>query len=155
MRRTTALPFLALALGTALLADPAPAQVTTPEASDYRHTSRAADVANFLAALAPLPHADRLQISVAGKSHEGRDLQLVRVALPAPPKDALRALVVANIHAGEVEGKESVQVLLREFARGEHETLLQHCVLWFVPIYNVDGNERIDVKNRPEQNGPD
>ncbi|MCY2958472.1 MAG: M14 family metallopeptidase [Planctomycetota bacterium] len=134
---------------------PPVAPQTVPERTDHKETSRAADVAGFLAGLSTLPHYDRLQVTVAGKSHEGREQQLVRVALPDVRKDAIRALVIANIHAGEVEGKEAVQVLLREFAQGEHEALLQKCVLWFLPIYNIDGNERIDAKSRPEQNGPD
>src|SRR5580765_792587 len=114
---------------------------TKPEATEYKETSRAADVAQFLQALAKLPHAERLQTSVAGKTTEGRELQLVRVALPdSKPESLLRVLVVANIHAGEVEGKEAVQMLLREFAQGEHDVLLKKCALWFVPIYNVDGN---------------
>ncbi len=68
---------------------------------------------------------------------------------------AVRALVVANIHAGEVEGKEAVQQLLREFALGQHSELLDRFVLYFVPIYNADGNEKVTTKNRIEQNGPD
>jgi hypothetical protein len=134
----------------------APQPPTKPEATGYKETSRAADVAQFLQALGSLPHHERLTVSVAGKTTEGRELQLVRVALPdSKPESLLRVLVIANIHAGEVEGKEAVQALLREFAQGEHEALLKKCALWFVPIYNVDGNERIDPKNRPEQNGPD
>src|SRR5262245_4846187 len=134
----------------------APQPPTKPEATGYKETSRAADTAQFLQALGSLPHHERLTVSVAGKTTEGRELQLVRVALPdRKPESLLRVLVIANIHAGEVEGKEAVQALLREFAQGEHEALLKKCALWFVPIYNVDGNERIDPKNRPEQNGPD
>jgi hypothetical protein len=137
--------------------DPLPAAPqTTPEASGYGKTSTAAEVAAFLAALRGLAHGERLQVTATGKSHEQRDLLLVRAALPGvDPATALRALVIANIHAGEVEGKEAVQALLREIALGGHEELLQKAVLWFVPIYNVDGNERIDAGNRPEQNGPD
>jgi len=87
---------------------------TVPESSDYQPTSRAADVAGFLEALGSLPHADRLRTSVAGKSHENRDLQLVRAALPdINEAEILRILVIANIHAGEVEGKEAMQALLR------------------------------------------
>ncbi|MGC6488248.1 MAG: M14 family zinc carboxypeptidase, partial [Planctomycetota bacterium] len=44
---------------------------------------------------------------------------------------------------------------LREIALGEHEALLQRCTIWFVPIYNVDGNEAVKVGNRRGQNGPD
>ena len=63
--------------------------------------------------------------------------------------------MIANIHAGEVEGKEAVQVLLREIAMGEHEALLHKMTVTFLPVYNGDGNERFGKKNRPGQNGPD
>jgi hypothetical protein len=128
---------------------------TTPERTQHAETSRAADVAAFVDACVKLSHGDRLTVRIAGKSHQGRAQLLVRVADPkpvAPPP--LRALVIGNIHAGEVEGKEALQVLLREFASGQHGELLQHCELWLLPIYNVDGNEQVGTKNRAGQNGP-
>lgn len=130
---------------------------TVPEASSYAKTSRAIDVERFVDACGNLSHGDRLQVRIAGKSHEGRAMMLVKVALPTSDKNSnkLRALVIGNIHAGEVEGKEAVQELLREFASGQHESLLKHCDVWFLPIYNVDGNEAIKVGNRRGQNGPD
>ncbi|MEC7583498.1 MAG: M14 family metallopeptidase [Planctomycetota bacterium] len=129
---------------------------TIPESSDYARTSKAADVAEFLEKLPELPHGKRIQTRVAGKSHEDRDLLLVRAALPDIDEEAaIRLLVIANIHAGEVEGKEAVQELLREIASGEHAALVQDAVLYFVPIYNVDGNERINSRNRRQQNGPE
>jgi hypothetical protein len=146
---------LALFFAAASVLGQTPPPRTVPEVSGFAHTSRVEDVVKFVASLRQLPHGDRLTVGSAGVSHEGRDMQVVKCALPGDGKQRLRALVIANIHAGEVEGKESVQVLLREFANGEHEALLQHFELHFVPVYNLDGNERIDVKNRPEQNGPD
>ncbi|MCB9877315.1 MAG: hypothetical protein H6835_06905 [Planctomycetes bacterium] len=132
---------------------------TVPEATAYAETSRAADVQRFVDACVGLSHGDRLTVRVAGKSEQGRAMLAVKVALPTPPAaDAparLRALVIADIHAGEVEGKEAVQVLLREFASGQHEALLRGMELWFVPIYNVDGNEAVKLGNRRGQNGPD
>jgi len=149
--RTTLPP---LVLCSLLAAQEAPK--TTPEASDHQRTSTCAEVAAFLQALPQLAHGDRLQITSPGKSHGGHELQLVRCALPGvDEQQALRALVIANIHAGEVEGKEAVQQIVREIALGQHEDLLQRTVLWFVPIYNIDGNERMDDKHRPDQNGPD
>ena len=151
MLRTLTVSLFALALP----GQRATAPQTRPEATDFAQTSRLADVQRFVDELVKLPHGDRLSVSVAGKSHEGRPLLLVKVALtktPAPPR--LRALVIGNIHAGEVEGKEALQVLLREFAEGQHEDLLQTFELWLLPIYNVDGNEAVGDKNRPGQNGP-
>jgi hypothetical protein len=63
-------------------------------------------------------------------------------------------LVLANIHAGEVEGKEASLALLRELARGQHGAWADSLVLLFAPIYNVDGNERVRLDNRPLQLGP-
>ena len=160
MRRvaTVLVPIL-FAVTAHALAQAGEAPRTVPERTDYAETSRARDVEAFLDACLGLPHGDRLEVRVAGRSHEGRGILLVRAALAddrrASAPERLRALVIANIHAGEVEGKEAVQELLREVANGEHTDLLEHCELWCVPIYNVDGNEAIKVGNRRGQNGPD
>ena len=45
-----------------------------------------------------------------------------------------------NIHAGEVEGKEALLILLRDLA-GERRDLLQKLVVLVVPDYNADGND--------------
>jgi len=135
---------------------------TVPEASGFERTSTLADVRSFLDRLRELPAAGRIDVRTFGASEEGRDLVLVTASEPPLAGDAalsasekLRVLVNANIHGGEVEGKEAVQALLREIAQGGHEDLLRHAVVFFVPIYNVDGNERIDPRNRRSQNGPD
>jgi hypothetical protein len=128
---------------------------TVAESSGFTATSRAADVQRFCEAVQRLPHGDRVTLRQAGTSHEGRPLLLARIAEPGGPAPALRVLVIGNIHAGETEGKEALQVLLREFASGEHDELLQRIECWFLPIYNVDGNEAVGPGNRPGQNGPD
>ncbi len=138
------------------LTAPAQAPKTVPEQTGHSATSTAAQVEQFLNACVKLPHGDRLTVQVAGKSHEGRAQLLVKLALPQPKTTPpLRALVIANIHAGETEGKEALQMLAREVALGEHQELLAKCEVWFVPIYNVDGNEKLGPKNREGQNGPD
>ena len=140
--------------------------LTIAEKSGFEKTSLYADCVAFCDALAKLPHAKRLRRHNFGKSHEGRDLFVVTVSKDPLPEDEgerrkavlasgkLRLLVNANIHAGEVEGKEVALMLLRELAYGEHEDLLEHAILMFVPLYNADGNERIDKRNRATQNGP-
>ena len=62
----------------------------------------------------------------------------------------------ANIHAGEVEGKEAAQMILRDLAFGPLRPLLDSLVILVVPIYNPDGNEAwaAGSVNRPGQNGP-
>ncbi len=65
-----------------------------------------------------------------------------------------RVYIQGNIHAGEVEGKEALQILLREIVNGQHAAWLDSLVLLVAPIYNADGNERIRLGERPLQNGP-
>ena len=65
-----------------------------------------------------------------------------------------RVYIQANIHAGEVEGKEAVLWLLRSIAKGERNEWLKTTVLLINPIYNADGNERITLTNRGSQAGP-
>ncbi|MCA8952152.1 MAG: succinylglutamate desuccinylase/aspartoacylase family protein, partial [Planctomycetes bacterium] len=160
MLRALSFSLLTVAFAAALPAqarDAAPASPrTTPESTGYERTSTLADVQRFLDACVGLSHGDRLGISVAGKSHEGRPLLLVKCALPGRGDDSnrLRALIIGNIHAGEVEGKEALQQLAREFASGEHDAILEHCDVWLLPVYNPDGNEQLDVRHRPGQNGP-
>jgi hypothetical protein len=157
---TLALVTFALSLPTARATaqravDPLP---TAAEASGFTRTSKLADVRAFLDEIVGRSGATKIEVGTFGKSQEGRDLLHVRV-VPAPdaerPADGpLRVMVVADIHGGEVCGKEAVQMLLREIAAGEHAELVAACDLHFVPIYNVDGNERIDPANRPNVNGP-
>ncbi len=132
---------------------------TVAEASSYARTSTSADVAAFVADCAA--HDSRLVPLPIGSSTEGRDVTLVLAADPPVRTidDARRdgrivALVMANIHAGEVEGKEAVQEILREIVHGDHDALLRDVIVAFIPNYNPDGNDRIDRRNRPDQAGP-
>jgi len=147
----------ALFLPTALAAQPdaaPPAPRTRAEQTDWQATSTHADVDRFLAGLAALPHGDRIRCETIGRTVQGRPLRCVRVRA-REHSPALRALVIANIHGGEVEGKEVVQILLREIALGEHDDLLRDVEFAFVPVFNADGNDEIDRGNRVDQNGPD
>ena len=66
----------------------------------------------------------------------------------------LRVYIQANIHAGEVEGKEAVLALMRDIARGTHADWMKSMVLLVNPIYNADGNERVSLTSRGLQHGP-
>ncbi len=133
---------------------------TRPERTDYRETSSYADVMDFVRRASALAPA-LLHPATFGYTMEGRALPLVvvgrvRDASPAAVRASgkLRVFIQANIHAGEVEGKEAAQMLLRALARGEHAAWLDSLVLLVAPIYNADGNERVKLTNRPLQNGP-
>src|SRR6185503_14677723 len=126
-------------------------QQTRPERSKYTETSTYADVMAFLTSAAAA--SPRLHLTSFGYSMEGRALPLIIVGNIRDARK-LRVFIQANIHAGEVEGKEAMQVILRDLANGRHSAWLDSLVLLIAPIYNADGNERVRLTNRPLQWGP-
>ncbi|HIK61198.1 MAG TPA: hypothetical protein EYF98_10995 [Planctomycetes bacterium] len=135
---------------------------TTAENSDWASTSTHSDVSAFLEQLAGLYGSDLMAVEGIGESKEGRELLLVRLGSPLPASadahacgDRLRVLITGNIHGGEVEGKEALQQIMRELVTGQHGPLLEKVALFFVPVYNADGNDAIARTNRVSQNGPD
>jgi dipeptidyl-peptidase 4 len=144
-----------------VLARPAPAQplLTVAERSDYKATARHAEVVEYceqLAKMSPL-----IRLAELGVTQEGRKLPLVILADPpvAAPEEAAKSgkLVVfamGNIHAGEVDGKEALLMLMRDLAFAKERPLLKDLVLLFVPNFNADGGDRMAKTNRPYQNGP-
>jgi hypothetical protein len=131
---------------------------TRAEVSGYEETSTYDDVVRFLAALDAASAG--LHVTTFGESVEGRALPLAVWGAPDATAEAARAtgktrvLVFANIHAGEVDGKEAVLALLRGLARGAHAAWADSLVVLAVPLYNADGNERVAYENRPLQLGP-
>lgn len=136
--------------------------VTRAEATAYRETSHYADVAAFLDGLqrkgAPF------LVREIGKSPGGKGLPLVIASHPpvATAEQARRlgkpvVYVQANIHAGEVEGKETLLMLLRDLARKPEGSILEKIVLLATPIYNIDGNDAFgpQSRNRGAQDGPE
>jgi hypothetical protein len=133
---------------------------TTPEATDFKSTSSYEDVVKFMKTIddaSPI-----VFYTTYGTTHEGRGMPLAVVgtglkdASPASVKGSgkLRVHIQANVHAREVEGKESAQMLLRELAAGRHADWLRSTVFLITPIFNADGNEKMSLTNRGRQNGP-
>jgi hypothetical protein len=127
---------------------------TRAERTGYAETSRHADVIAFcdeLAARSPL-----VQRTSIGASGEGQDIVALLLSdrkafTPELARRQKKAIVMieANIHAGEVEGKEEVLALARDLAltslgRG----ILDRVCLVIVPDFNPDGNDRISPENR-------
>jgi Zinc carboxypeptidase len=131
---------------------------TRPERTSFQETSRLDDITAFLSALSAKSPLVRVQ--TFGTTEEGRPMPLVTLSNPAVSRPADRptgrpvVFLLANIHGGEVEGKEAVQVLMRRMTSGDLRPLLDRMVIVIAPIYNIDGNEAIDVMNRTAQYGP-
>jgi len=63
-------------------------------------------------------------------------------------------LIQAGIHAGEIDGKDAMFMLLRDIATGKRRDILKKVNILFIPILNVDGHERSSAFNRINQRGP-
>jgi len=132
---------------------------TVAEKSDFKSTSDYKDVQSFIYQLrksSPFIRIENIATTV-----EGRDVPLMIIGNPLPgsPKDlvAKKKLVVyiqADIHAGEVEGKEAVLMFVRDLLHEKNPEILKNVVLLVCPLFNPDGNEKISPLNRTYQNGP-
>jgi murein tripeptide amidase MpaA len=152
---------LVLAIVVASSACDRPTRPELPfETSNYTRTATYAEViqvVDYVSITMANAHVDTMGYSV-----DGRMLPLVilsdrKITTPEEAHSLGRPLifVMANIHAGEVEGKDAMMKLLLEFADGRHSDLLDKITVMIAPIYNADGNEDFARTNRTSQNGPD
>jgi murein tripeptide amidase MpaA len=133
--------------------------LTVAESSDFASTSTYSDVISFINQLkktSPLIRTETLATST-----EGKEIPLIVIGNPLPASPAAlkndKRIVVyiqANIHAGEVEGKEAALMYARDLLKDKNPAHLKNVVLLICPIFNPDGNDRISKENRTDQNGP-
>lgn len=132
---------------------------TVAEKSDFKSTSDYNDVKSFidrLIKISPYIRSENIATTI-----EGRDVPLLIIGNPLPksPADLLndKRIVIyiqADIHAGEVEGKEAVLMYVRDLLNEKKPDLFKNIVLLICPLFNADGNEKISPLNRTYQNGP-
>ncbi|WP_396216423.1 M14 family metallopeptidase [Gemmatimonas sp.] len=145
---------------------PAPSAAALPrtraERTNYLETSSYADMIAFVDSLKALRAP--IAVSELAKSPLGKSVPIIVASRPVvrTPAEA-RALnrpivyVQANIHAGEVEGKEAVLAMLRDWSFSTRPTVLDSLVVIIVPMYNTDGNDKLaaQARNRGAQHGPE
>ena len=151
------LPLVGCGPGTPAGDSPMPA--TRAERTRYEQTTGYGEVVQFMERAAAL--SDRVHFTTFGSTVEGRPLPLVVVGDTGDARPAsVRALgrtrvwLQADIHGGEVAGKEALLMLLRDLVTGAHAAWRSSLTLLIAPIYNADGNERIAADTRPGQFGP-
>ncbi len=151
------IPFLFFSNSRILSAEQKP--LTVAESSGFTATSRYKDVIEFIGELQK--QSSLIRVESLCISAEGRGVPLLVVGKPVPSspldlKYSNRAVIYiqANIHAGEVEGKEASLMLIRDILLGNNVPFLDNLVILVAPIFNPDGNEKISPENRRSQNGP-
>jgi hypothetical protein len=132
------------------------ALILTPEKSNFVKTSTHAEVMQFIDAIKQ--KTSNAHVLSMGKSMDGKDIPVVVLANPSvkTPEEAkatgkMIIYIQGNIHAGEVEGKEAVMMLMRDILLGNKSNLLQNQIILFAPIYNTDSNDKMEKGRRPSQ----
>ncbi|WP_170113235.1 M14 family metallopeptidase [Ahniella affigens] len=161
---TLALALTLTILPTAITAKESPPVDTKPlqtlaERTQYQDTDSA--LASFALLDQIANQSPDIRMQTFGLTPEGRELKWVLAgpnADQANPEDlstTTRVLLIAGIHAGEIEGKDAGIALLRDLTDNpEHRWPYPSISLAFVPIFNLDGHERRSPFNRANQNGP-
>ena len=133
--------------------------LTTAERSDFKSTSDYQDVITFIDKLKK--SSPYIRVESMGTTIEGRDIPLLIIGNPLPksPEDIAKdgrivIYVQANIHAGEVEGKEATLMFARDLLKEKNPEFLKNIVFLICPLFNPDGNQPITPLNRTYQNGP-
>jgi len=133
---------------------------TQPEATGFRKSNHFDDVIAYIRELQA--RSDKLRVETLLRTAEGREVPLVVMGDPLPDSPAAaqadaRPIVFlqGNIHAGEVEGKDSLLMLMRDMLLGDKRELLRRNIYLVVPIFNADSNERISPQNRSYMPNPE
>lgn len=156
------------ALLLALLAAPAfhaahaaPDLTTVSERSGFQATGRYDEVIKLCGDFQKA-YPKEVKCIEFGRTPEDRPmlaLVVTRTSAFTPQAAAKKGLPVTliqgGIHAGEIDGKDAGFLALREMLAGRlARGALDKQVLLFVPVFNVDGHERFQKWNRPNQRGP-
>jgi hypothetical protein len=134
--------------------------LTTGEKSDWNET---APYAEAVVISHRLERASRfVKVLDIGATPESRTLIALVVSKDRAftPEAAARTnkvivMIQSGIHAGEIEGKDTVLMLVRDMTVSKRFAgWLDHAIFVIVPVFNVDGHEYFSPYHRPSQNGP-
>ena len=136
-------------------ADKAAWPQTRFEQNNYQTTSTVADVDIFMSALMKKDKSLQVYLpkNAPRTTETGQPLNAWRLA--STGKDPLRVYINAGIHAGEVEGKDAMQLILRELVQGKYPEIRQAIEIVTLPTYNADGADAQDPANRRHQPNPE
>src|SRR6266404_6455281 len=137
-----------------------PDLLTTGEKSDWNETAPYAEAVEISHRL---EKASRLvKVLEMGTTPESRTMIALvvskdRAFTPDAAAKTNKAVIFiqSGIHAGEIEGKDTVLMLVRDMVVSKKfASWLDHAIFIIVPVFNVDGHEYFSPFHRPSQNGP-
>jgi hypothetical protein len=137
-----------------------PDLLTTGEKTDWNQTAPYAEAVEISRRL---ERASRfVKVLEIGITPEGRTMIALivskdRAFTPDAAAKTNKAVIFiqSGIHAGEIEGKDTVLMLVRDMTvTKKFSAWLDHAIFVIIPVFNVDGHEHFSPYNRPSQNGP-
>jgi len=140
--------------------DSPPNLLTTGEKTGWNETAPYAEAVEISRRL---EKASRLvKILDIGATPEGRTMIAIvvskdRAFTPEAAAKTNKAVIMiqSGIHAGEIEGKDTVLMLIRDMTVSKRfASWLDHAIFVVIPVFNVDGHEYFSAYHRPSQNGP-
>jgi murein tripeptide amidase MpaA len=139
-----------------------PELLTTGEKTDWNQTGRYDEVVTLIHRMEKM--SPYIKVVQFGTTPEGRPMEAVIVSSDkaftpeaAAKTDKAVILIQSGIHSGEIEGKDTVLMLIRDMAitkRPEQAAWLNKAIFVVVPVFNIDGHESVGMFNRANQNGP-
>jgi len=137
-----------------------PYLLTTGEKSNWEETGPYSEAVEICHRLERASSA--VKVLEIGSTPEGRTMVALVVSMDRAftPEAAARTnkvvvMIQSGIHAGEIEGKDTVLMLVRDMTVGKRfPNWLEHAIFVVIPVFNVDGHEAFSLWNRPQQNGP-
>jgi hypothetical protein len=149
----------AASLAASTAASP-PDLLTTGEKSDWNLTAPYAEAVAIAHRLEKA--SNQVKVLDIGTTPEGRTMIALVVSRDRAftPQAAARTnkvviMIQSGIHAGEIEGKDTVLMLVRDMTVSKkYAAWLDKAIFVVIPVFNVDGHEHISPYNRPQQNGP-
>ena len=137
-----------------------PNLLTTGEKTEWNETAPYSEAVEISRRL---ERASRfVKVLEIGTSPEGRPLVALIVSNDRAftPEAAARTnkaviMIHSGIHSGEIEGKDTVLMLVRDMTvTRKMAAWLDHALFVIIPVFNVDGHEYFSPFHRPSQNGP-
>jgi hypothetical protein len=137
-----------------------PDLITTGEKTGWNETGPYAEAVEISHRLEKASRA--VKVVEFGTTPEGRPMIALIVSKDRAftPEAAAKTnkvviFIQSGIHAGEIEGKDTVLMLVRDMAVTKRfASWLDHAIFVIVPVFNVDGHEYVSPYHRPSQNGP-
>jgi hypothetical protein len=134
--------------------------LTTGEKTGWNQTAPYAEAVEISRRL---EHASRyVKVLDIGKTPEGRTTIAMVVSKDRAftPEAAAKTgkvviMIQSGIHAGEIEGKDTVLMLVRDMTVAKkYAAWLDKAIFVIIPVFNVDGHEDFSPYHRPSQQGP-